>query len=135
MLKACIDSNVYVSAIAFKGKPLDILDLALEKQYSLITSSFILNEVKSNLISKIGLPETFVQKFLDDIIRVANIYEPTGSIQYISHKKDSLVLETAIIGNAEILVTGDKKDLLPLKQFNGICIESPSTFLRRFNNI
>ncbi len=52
-------------------------------------------------------------------------------VSYIAHKADNLVLETALMANADILVTGDKKDLLPLKVFNGVIIEPPSAFLDR----
>lgn len=133
MLRVCIDSNVYVSAIAFKGKPLKVLDLALERKFSLISSTFILNEVNRNLVSKIGLPESYVQSFLNDIIKVSNMYEPMGLVQHIPHKKDTLILEIAMLGNVDVLVTGDKKDLLCLKSFHGIEIESPLHFLERLS--
>jgi len=51
----------------------------------------------------------------------------------IKHAADSLVLEVAIMGGADVLVTGDKKDLLPLKVFQGIVIEPPSYFLVRLD--
>lgn len=135
MLTVCIDANVYISAIAFDGKPLRILELALDKKFYLVTSSAILNEVKRNLINKLGHSEQKIDSVLRDIIEVSTIYEPTGAIQYINHKQDNLVLETALLGNADVLVTGDKKDLLPLKLFHGIIIEPPSAFLIRIESL
>jgi putative PIN family toxin of toxin-antitoxin system len=131
MLRVCLDANIYISAIAFRGKPEQVVNLALERRFYLITSSHILNEVKRNLILKLGLPEVLVQETLDNIMEIATIYEPHGITQFIPHANDSLVLEAALMGNADILVTGDKKDLLPLKTFHGIIIEPPSMFLER----
>lgn len=131
MLTVCIDANVYISGIAFGGKPLKIIELALNRKFYIITSSPILTEVKRNLIKKLEFTESEVDQLLNEIIQVATLYEPSGNIQYIEHKQDNLVLETALLGNADILVTGDKKDLLPLKTFHGIIIEPPSAFIAR----
>lgn len=70
MLTVCIDANVYISAIAFDGKPLRILELALDKKFYLVTSSAILNEVKRNLINKLGHSEQKIDSVLRDIIEV-----------------------------------------------------------------
>lgn len=131
MLKVCIDANVYISAIAFGGKSNKVIELALDKKFDLITSSAILNEVMRNLVKKLEFSEAEVQEFLDELVQISSMYEPSGKIQLIPHPKDTLVLETAILGNANVLVTGDKKDLLPLKLFNGIIIEPPAAFLLR----
>lgn len=134
MLRVCIDSNVYISAVAFDGKPNLIIDMALDKKFHLITSSAILNEVERNLLGKMKVDVNKVETFLDDILEVASIFEPIGQIKLIPHPKDTLVLETAILGKADILVTGDKRDLLTLKVFQGVEIEPPSVFLMRFQH-
>lgn len=133
MLTVCIDANVYISGIAFGGKPAKILELALARKFYLVTSSSILNEVKRNLVKKLDFTESEVHELLGAISEVATIYEPTGEIAFINHKQDNLVLETALLGNAHVLVTGDKKDLLPLGVFRGIIIEPPSAFLVRLD--
>ena len=130
-LTVCIDANIYISGIAFGGKPLKVLEFALDRKFYLVTSLVILVEVKRNLVKKLEFTETEVDRLLDEIIQVSTIYEPAGNVQYIDHKQDNLVLETALLGNADILVTGDKKDLLPLKVFHGIIIEPPSAFIAR----
>lgn len=135
MLRVCIDSNVYISAIAFGGKPLQILGLALERKFYLITSSVILTEVKRNLVEKLKVPALDVQQVINDLLAVATMYEPLGEVLHIPHPKDTLVLETALLADADILVTGDKKDFLRLKNFNNIIIESPSAFLDRIGTL
>ena len=39
------------------------------------------------------------------------------------------------MGKCDVLVTGDKKHLLPLNPFQGIIIESPSHFLKRLDSL
>ncbi|HLB93794.1 MAG TPA: putative toxin-antitoxin system toxin component, PIN family [Candidatus Babeliales bacterium] len=135
MISVCIDANVYISAIAFGGKPAKIVELALLRKFDLVTSLPILDEVSRNLTNKLGFSAVEVNQFLRDILAISSVYEPTGSVSYITHKQDNLVLETALLGNVDVLVTGDKKDLLPLKNFKGIVIEPPSVFLLRLESL
>lgn len=44
---------------------------------------------------------------------------------------DEMVLECALAAEADYIVSGDKKHLLPLRQFRDIPIVSPSDYLRR----
>ncbi len=60
---------------------------------------------------------------------------PTSKIKLIPHIADSKVLEVAIMGKCDVLVTGDKKHLLLLKSFQGVAIESPSHFLKRLKTL
>ena len=50
MIKACIDTNVWLSGIVFSGAPAEIVQLAMKKKFHVVTSDFILNEVERNLI-------------------------------------------------------------------------------------
>jgi predicted nucleic acid-binding protein len=43
---------------------------------------------------------------------------------------DEMILECALAAEADFIVTGDKKHLLPLRQFRDIPIVSPADFLR-----
>ena len=44
---------------------------------------------------------------------------------------DEMILECALAAEADYIVSGDKRHLLPLRQFRGIPIVSPPDFLRR----
>lgn len=131
----CIDANVYISALAFGGKPLKIVQLALSREFLVITSPAILAEVRRNLVNKLELNKDNVDQFIDDMFDISSVFIPSGKVKLIEHAGDSLVLETALMGGANIIVTGDKKHLLPLKVFQGVVIEAPSTFLSRFEYV
>jgi uncharacterized protein len=132
-ITACLDANVYISGIAFGGKPLKILERALDREFLLVTGPNILQEVRRNLLGKLELKKSKVEQFIEDLMEVSSVFVPSGKVHFINHIQDNLVLEVAIMGGCDVLVTGDKKHLLPLKFINGIDIESPATFLTRLD--
>lgn len=127
----CLDSNIFVSALGFGGKPFQVVELALKKEFLLVTSSPILEEVRKNLTKKIGLKGADVEHYLESIVDVATLFTPTGSIKVLDDTNDDLVIETALMGFAEVLVTGDKA-VVALKSVGDLKIETTSAFLRRF---
>jgi len=132
-ITACLDSNVYISGIAFGGKPLKILERALDRDFFLVTGPNILQEVRRNLLGKLDIRKSKVEQFIEDLMEVSSVFVPSGKVHFINHVQDNLVLEVAVMGGCDVLVTGDKKHLLPLKSINGITIESPAKFLERLD--
>jgi len=49
---------------------------------------------------------------------------------YISAIPTHIIIECAVFSNATYIVTGDKRHLLPIKEYKGIKIVSPIEFLR-----
>lgn len=117
--------------MGFGGKLLRVIELALKKEFLLVTSKHILNETHTNLIRKIGLSSQDVIHFLRDISEVAAFFTPTGSLSITPDSNDNQVIETALMGFAEILVTGDKA-LVELQSVGDLRLETTSTFLARF---
>jgi len=132
-LAACLDSNVFISAIAFRGLPYRLLERALRRDFHLITGVVILEEVRRNLIGKLEISPHNVDPLLEDILAVASAFVPSGKHHYIDHKADNLILEISLMGGADVLVTGDRRHLLPLNPFMGLTIEPPSKFLQRLD--
>lgn len=128
-----MDANVYISAVAFGGKPLKVIERALSREFLLISGANILREVRRNLLGKLGLEKPRVDWFLDDISAVSSVFVPSGTVNETANEGDNLVLEVALMGGADVLVTGDKKHLLPLENFQGVVIEPPSAFLARLD--
>ncbi len=130
-LSVCLDANVIISAIGFGGIPLRILEMALSRRFHLVLGPNIIDEARKNLVSKLGVEKKEVNAVLHDLVSVASMFVPTGIDQYIEHEKDNLVIELVVKAECDVLVTGDKKHLLPLKQVKRTVIESPSNFLKR----
>lgn len=134
-LTACLDANVLISAFAFGGIPSKIIDEILNGNFRHVTSTHLLEEARRNLVGKLKLDENEVRLFTNIIEDISSVLKPSGKLKAISHTSDNLVLELAIIGECNVLVTGDKKHLLPLTPFQGIIIESPSLFFKRLNTL
>jgi len=130
-LIACVDANVFLSAIAFDGLPERVIDSLLAGEFAHVTGENILAEVRRNAIGKLKLAAAQVDATLNDIRAASSIYVPTGRTTYIPHPQDNAVLEIAFAGSCNVLVTGDRKHLLPLSPFRGLILEPPSAFLER----
>ncbi|MHB9128554.1 MAG: putative toxin-antitoxin system toxin component, PIN family [Candidatus Humimicrobiaceae bacterium] len=64
MLRIVFDSNVYISALLFKGIPGKILDMAFKNEIILITSDEIITETVRILREKFKWPEHNIDKFM-----------------------------------------------------------------------
>lgn len=131
MLTVCLDSNVIISGIAFSGKPQKVLQKALARNFNLVLGPTILEEVRRNLVGKLGVSKKMVDAFFADLLKISSLYVPGHVPQITANKGDNIVLEVCRMGQCDVLVTGDKKDLLPLSSYRGTIIEPPSKFLER----
>ena len=68
------------------------------------------------------------EEFLRDLIREAPTIAITQQIQACRDPNDDKILELAVNGNADYIVTGDD-DLLVMNPFRGIDIVTPAEFL------
>lgn len=129
-----IDTNVLISAfLTPHGIGMNILHHVLAGTVALITSPSLLDELQDVLNrKKFDRPALARrrQEFLQFIRRHADVASIRESVDDItSDTEDNRVLEAAVAGKADYIVTGDKKHLLPLKKFRGIKIISPRDFL------
>lgn len=130
MLKACIDTNIWISGILFSGRPSEVVSAAFNRRFQVISSQVILDELEKNLIQKFDFSRKNTKRLLRRILQVVDLYEPTGSIHVIPRQHtDNLILETAMLGRSRYLVTGDKEHLLPIKMFKHVKIVNAGQFL------
>lgn len=134
MIKVCLDTNILISAFLFSGKPAQIFDLAVEGKITLLASPVIVAEFGRVLRDKFKRDERYIKRQLKVITDVAEIVTPKKKISELKYDPDNRVLEAAIAGKVDYIVTGDKKHLLPLKNFQRIPIVTASQFLRHHPN-
>ena len=127
-LKVVIDTNILVSAIAFGGKPAEVLLLVTQEQIQAVTSSVLLTELEETLIKILDLSEGNVQLALEEIKDEFRIVQPRIAIKASRDEDDNRVIEAALEGNCNYIITGDK-DLLDLKTFKNIKIVTADQFL------
>jgi len=64
--KIVIDTNIYISAIFWGGKPRQVVDLVRSGRVDIFTSSAIKNEIAGKLIEKFKLNEEEIENVLID---------------------------------------------------------------------
>lgn len=129
-MRVAIDSNVWVSALVFGGKPRSIFERVVADGLTIIVSEEIFTEARRVLAFKFG---DFVEDFesFQAILQPYVIKIQLGSIRIAVSRDedDNRVIETAIIGDASHIITGDK-DLLVSSKYDQIDIVSPTEFLK-----
>ncbi len=123
MLRAVLDTNVLVSAIISDGNARALLKKSIANKYRLVTSSLILEELASVLCRpKFKTSREETNRIIDALKRTADVVDVKSKIQAVKEDpKDDMIIETALDGEAQIIVTGDSH-LLALKNFRAIKI-------------
>ncbi|MBI5417292.1 putative toxin-antitoxin system toxin component, PIN family [Candidatus Poribacteria bacterium] len=135
-VKVVLDTNIYISALLIPGSnPDKIVQLAINKFLEIFISPKILKELEVNLIKKFDYTDEEVKELLIWLESITKIINPVHSIINVCKKdSDHCILECAMSGGADFIVSGDKKHLLSIKKYNNIEIISPAEFLNKIIN-
>ncbi|OJI09319.1 putative toxin-antitoxin system toxin component, PIN family [candidate division WWE3 bacterium CG09_land_8_20_14_0_10_39_24] len=129
MIKAVLDTNVYISAIIFGGNPRAIIELCINNMVDTYTSSLILLEIAKKLQSKFLWNRTDVALAIKTISKTSKVIVPQQKFNVVNEDPtDNKIIECAVAASASFIVTGDRH-LLSLEKFKGIKIVSPKDFL------
>lgn len=134
MLKITADTNIYISAILFGGKPEQIIKFAAAEKITLLISHDILAEIAFVLRSKFGWSNQQIDQ-IDEMLKDTCFFvTPARKLKVIKDDDaDNRTLGCASEGKADFIVTGDKRHLLPLKEYEGIRIVDAAYFLEIIN--
>ena len=130
MRQVVADSNVFVSALVYGGKPLEVLEMGLEREIHLLTSPAILEETLGVLRDKFRYtPEQLEESKLRVEAACYGIFRPSVKLDVVKDDPDdNKVLELAVQMADSVIVSGDKH-LLKLGEFQGVKIQRPADFL------
>ena len=131
MLRCVFDTNTVVSAALFRGSvPERALFLGLRIAAVLMSRELAgeLNDVLSRPRFDRYADREIREEFLQDLVRQAESVEVTERVRACRDPKDDKILELAVNGNADYIVTGDD-DLLVMNPFRDIEIVRPAEFL------
>lgn len=129
LLRIVNDTNVWLSALYFNGNEAKVVHQIEENSLVSITSDFILQELKEKMIVKFETPLYAASGTISYIESISKIITLKGRDFGLRDPDDNKVLETAVAGKCDYLITGDK-DLLILGQFDNIKIITASQFLQ-----
>lgn len=135
MLRAVLDTNVFISGIKSKVTPPGkILDAWKAQKFVLITSPQLLAEIKEvllrpSVLQMLQKTPVEVASFIKILSQKSYLTEGTLTVTTLKDDfDDNMVLACAIEGIATHLVTGNKKHF-PFTDYKGVTIVSPREFL------
>lgn len=129
--RVVLDTNIYISAILFGGRPGEVFLLAKEDDIDLFVSTAIIAEVAAKLTDKFHWPAARVTVVVKEIGETATVIRPRRRLRVIADdESDNRILECAVTAGADYIVSGDRRHLLVMKQYEGITILSSSGFLK-----
>jgi putative PIN family toxin of toxin-antitoxin system len=128
-VRILLDTNVLIAALIARGLCHELFEYCIQR-HTLVTSEFVLGEVRQKLIDKFK----YTSEVADEAVtlfrsRMEGITPANLDAPVCRDADDDNILAAALTGNCEFIITGDK-DLLVLKRFDNIEIVSPSDFQR-----
>src|SRR3989344_6523683 len=145
MIKVVPDTNIIISGmLGWQGFPRQLLNLSLAKKVVMYGSEETFNE----FCEKIRLPR--IQKYLKrqmytpdkiildykSIIKIVEPFEILQGEQIANHDRDDdIYFRVAKASGAKVVVSGDKKHVLSVKEYDGIVAVPVSKFVASFSKL
>ena len=127
-MRFVLDTNLLVSGVISAGLPRRLIDGAKVGEFELCTSEVLLAELLDVLsrekfaarLSQAGLTPHGI---VDDLRRLAVVVSPADVPRAVpTDPDDDHIIAAAVAGQADLIASGDKRDLLPLGSSQGILI-------------
>ncbi len=134
-MRVFLDTNVLVSAFATRGLSADVQHLVLA-EHELVLGEAVLDELARVLREKLEVPEDIVrstERFLRAEAEIVG-HAPALGIE-LPDPDDIFIVEQAVEGRAEVLVTGDRALLTAAAQLDlPVQVTTPRGFWERVRN-
>ena len=133
-MRAVLDTNVIVSAVLSQGSPPDAILRAWRKgAFQLVTSAPLLEELEAvlsrpHIAERLSWSERERRVFIATLSESAIVVEPKRKLAVIkADPADNKVLEAAVAGHSDYIVSGDSHLLAP-RVYEDIQILTPTRF-------
>ena len=129
-MRIVLDTNILVSALISRaGPPGQVLAEATRGRLTLITSVAQIAELRRVLdrphLRRIIAPGA-AQDLMANIDAVGGVVGDLPDVTASPDPDDNLILATAVAGRADLIVSGDKTDMLALGRIEGVPIATAS---------
>ena len=129
MTNVVFDTNILFSGFGWKGSPYHCIQLARQNKVLSVTCFEILAEFEEKLQSKMTVSSANSSKAVTEIILFSKLITIPNKLKFIADDPDDdRILECALIGNADYIVTGDHH-LLSLGSYMNVKIVNAKDFL------
>jgi len=128
-MKVVFDTNIFISAFVIPGSQAEKAVLRIiEGRDVLLLSKGILDELLTVLSTKFSRDKEEISRVAVILSETAEWVEPSKRIKVLNDDPDNRILECAVSGNADVIVTGDK-ELLRLRGYEKTKIISLKEYL------
>ncbi len=132
-MRVLLDTNVLISGILFRGVPRTLLERAIRGEFDLVTSPALLDELEDVLVRSFELPPEFARAVRTELETLAEVVVPADAPAISRDPDEDQVLATAVVGQADAVVTDDQ-DLLVLETHQAIPIIRPADLAARLKH-
>ncbi len=138
-MKITADTNILISSTFWEGDSDKILEKVENKEIELVLSKEIIEEFSEvlkydEIQDKIKDKNLEMKRTVEKITFLSTIVEPKEKLDVVKEDiDDNKILECAIEGNVDYIISNDKH-LLKIKEFRGIKIIKPEEFLSDYRN-
>lgn len=128
-MKVVFDTNIFVSALVFPGgRGEAALQRILEERDELVLSKPIIDELLGILERKFSRDAEELSHVAVFLSELSLTVKPRQRLSVVKDEPDNRILECAIAGHAQVIVTGDRA-LLALGEYRGVRIISLRDYL------
>ena len=120
-MRVVFDTNVLVSALVIGGRAAEAVERVIAGRDHLICSRPLLDELLSVLASKFSRDGEQLSRVALFLAEIGELVAPSQEITLLADGPDNRVLECAVAGRADTIVTGDRA-MLEQHSFQGISI-------------
>jgi len=130
-MRVVFDSNVLLAALLFpEGRAAAAVENILNGSDERVLSPPILREILSVLARKFSRDREELSRVAVVLGEMGEIVDPSCRVEVFRDEPDNRILECAVEGKADVIVTGDKT-MLGLGEYEGIRLISLAEYLDR----
>jgi putative PIN family toxin of toxin-antitoxin system len=128
-LRVVFDTNIFVSALAVPGERAEAaLRRIIQGEDDLLVSRAMIRELLDVLARKFSRGPEELARVAVFVAELGELVEPTVELTVLSDERDNRVLECAVAGHAEAIVTGDQ-EMLDMRECEGVRIVTLAAYL------
>ncbi len=137
-LRLVLDTNIVIAGLLWNGPPRRLIELAIDgKVVELFSSPVLLDELAhtpgcSKFAARIESVGTSIAALVAQYAALVSLTVPAGVPRVVAgDADDDHVIAAAVAARAELIVTGDRKHLLPIGSHRGIAIVTAREVVER----
>ena len=128
-MRVVFDTNIFVSALVFPGGQAEAAQRVIRGRDHLLVSKAIISELVDVLGRKFARDPEELSRAALFVADLGEILEPTRRVTMLPDERDNRVLECALAGAADIVVTGDR-EMLALGALEGVRVVTLREYLQ-----